>query len=166
MAVMDRTIYRWVDARAAASYMRHDAMIGRTRHWLPRQISGLDKLYRKRGLSFAIEFGYWMDVALPIGFAIEPTTIDNRIVHIDGHEVYLFSDLMDLCRAGFPEGSDLARRRESAIEASREKPDEAFVIGDIRNLSSVTREILVRDDEGERRMRPWCERHGIAVRAC
>lgn len=157
-------VYRWVDRAAAASYMRHDAMIGRTRHWLPREVSGLDRLYRKRGLSFATEFGYWMDETLPIGFAVDPETLDNRVVRIDGHAIYLFSDLMDLCRMGFPEGGDLARRRKNAIETSLKSPDEAFVIGDIRNLSSRVREVIVRDDASERSMSSWCRDHAIPMR--
>lgn len=165
MTEPDSLIYRWIDAAGASSYMRHDAMIGRVRHWLPKQISGLDKLYRKRGLSFAMKFGYWMDEDLPIGFAVDPQEIDNRIVRIDGHQIFLFSDMMDLHRSGLNCSNSLTRQRSYAIETSLANPDEAFVIGDIRSLASVTRGIVVRNEAAFDRMRPWCERHGIPIRA-
>jgi len=157
-------VYRWVDARTARRYMRLDAMIGRTRHWLPRQVTGLDKIYPKLGLSFAIEFGRWMDVMLPIGFVVDANALDNRIARIDGHEIYMFSDMMDLHRCGLRCLEGLTRQREHAIRKSHENPDEAFVIGDIRGLSAHVREIVVRDDASASLMRPWCEKHAIPMR--
>jgi len=157
-------IYRWVDARAAKNYMRRDAMIGRTRHWLPKQVTGLDKIYHKRGLSFAVNFGYWMDVGLPIGFAVDPDSIDNRIARIDGHEIYLFSDMMDLHRSGLRCLEGMNRQRQYAIEKSHQAPDEAFVIGDIRELSTHVREVVVRDDASHDLMTSWCADRNIPLR--
>lgn len=157
-------IYRWVDAKTARRYMRLDAMIGRTRHWLPRQVTGLDKIYHKRGLSFATEFGRWMDVMLPVGFVVDAEKLDNRIARIDGHQIYLFSDMMDLHRGGLRCLEGMTRQREYAIERSRTAPDEAFVIGDIRGMSAHVREIVVRDEPSATLMRPWCEDRNIPLR--
>jgi len=164
MTATQTLIYRWVDARTARRYMRLDAMIGRTRHWLPRQVTGLDKIYPKTGLSFAIEFGRWMDVMLPIGFVVDAGVLDNRIARIDGHQIYLFSDMMDLHRSGLRCLEGMTAQREHAIRKSLESPDEAFVIGDIRGMAARVREIVVRDDASASLMLPWCEDRGIPMR--
>ncbi|MFZ3482081.1 hypothetical protein [Sphingomonas sp. 3-13AW] len=155
-------IYRWVNARAARSYMRYNAMIDRTKHWLPKELTGLDKIYRKRGLSFAIEFGWWTSAELPIGFAVNPKRLENRISRIDGHEVFIFSGLRDHHRSGVPCWP--AHQQDYAVKKSLESPDEAFVIGDVRDVRQVVSEIIVRDEASERMMRPWCEQNDIPMR--
>jgi len=157
-------LYRWVDARAARNYLRQDAMIGRTRHWLPRAVSGLDRLRHKRGLSFAIGLGRWTDTLLPIGFATTRERLDNHVCAIDGHETFLLSDMIDLHNGGVHCGEGIARQMEYAIARSLKDPDEAFVMGDVRGLAERIDHVLVRDDASDVLMRPWCMEHAIEMR--
>lgn len=156
-------IFRWVDDKAAKSYMRIDAMKGRVRHWLPKQISGLDKIYAKTGLSFSYELGKWMDVGGTIGFVVDQTKLDNHIVPIAGHEVFIFSGMADWRKEGACSYDSFEKARDYAIKTSLERPDEAFVIGDIRGLSSKLTKVLFRDEAARMLMAPYCEQHNIPL---
>lgn len=130
-----RYIVRWVDERAARSYLRHDAMIGRVRHCLPKELTGLDKLYRRRGLSFGLTQRGWWNAHGDDGvcFILDRARITNPIIEIAGHPVFLFSDFY-----GLPPmlryADQLAALKEAAISESLRNPDEAFVLGDLRTL--------------------------------
>lgn len=129
-------IHRWVDHKAARQYVRQDAMIGRVRHWLPHEISGLDKIYAKTGLCFAIpdQGSNWNAHGNEaIRFTVDPNTLDNHVCNIDGQAVFEFSDIYDM-RYDIP-GLNLYERRLQVIERCKIKQDEAFVIGNIRGLS-------------------------------
>ena len=154
---------RWVDAKAAKSYMQHDAMIGRTRHWLPKELTGLDKIYRKRGLSFAIGFHHWKCFTLPIGFVVDECSLDSHIVKINGHETYLFSNQMDLHQSRIAAFSNAAERKKDLITNCLQDPDEAFIIGDIRSLASRLNHVIVRDESSRKLMLPWCDLHSIPL---
>lgn len=133
---MTNTLHRWVDYKAARQYIRRNAMIGRVRHWLPHEISGLDKIYPKTGLSFAIPGGgsNWnAHGKSAIRFTVDRARLDNHIVDIDGQAIFEFSDIYD-ARYEMP-GLNLFKRRIEVIERCRAKQDEAFVIGNIRGLS-------------------------------
>lgn len=163
-AVNPQELYRWVDAKAAKAYMRGNMMKGRVRHWLPREISGLDKLYPKTGLSFSFQLGKWTSSDLPIGFVLRPSAIDNRIVYLAGQEVFLFSQTMDLYRSGVPQGDRLRGEYTMAVEESLQNPDEAFVIGDIRDLSGRLSHVFYRSEDARALMQAWCDEHQIDLR--
>ena len=131
----DAYIVRWVEQKGARQYVRKDAMIGRVRHWVPHEISGLDKIYPKTGLSFGIPDKNWNAHGKEgIGFVVDRGRLDNHICDIDGHEIFLMSDAYD--RRRFMVVDDLPEMRSRAVRASLDDPDEAFVIGDIRDLHS------------------------------
>ncbi len=157
-------LYRWVDAKAARAYMRGDMMKGRVSHWLPREVSGLDKIYPKTGLSFSIQLGKWTSADLPIGFVLRPSAIENRIVYLAGHEIFLFSQTMDLHRSGVPQGDRLRDEYNMAVEESSKNPDEAFVIGDIRDLSHKVARVLYRSEDARSLMQSWCDEQQIELR--
>ncbi len=138
-------ITRWIDTKGALSYIRRDAMVGRVRHWLPKQISGLDKIYPKTGLSFALpntRSNWNAHGEQGICFVADRNLISNQICDIDGHSVFLFSQEYDDYRRGMG-GHNLTQSRDLAIQDSLTKPDEAFVIGDIRNLHAVLTKIII-----------------------
>tara|TARA_Y100001968_G_C19389012_1_gene734494 strand:- start:282 stop:779 length:498 start_codon:yes stop_codon:yes gene_type:complete len=129
-------IHRWVDYKAARQYVRQDAMIGRVRHWLPHEISGLDKIYAKTGLSFAIpgQGSNWNAHGREaVRFTVDRDLLENHVCNIDGQAVFEFSDIYDM-RYDMP-GLNLYERRLQVIERCKLKQDEAFVIGNIRRLS-------------------------------
>ena len=158
-------LIRWVDHKAARQYVRRDAMIGRVRHWIPHEISGLDKIYPKTGLSFGLPGKNWNAHGREgIGFIVDRTLLDNHICDIDGHEIFLMSDAYDRRRLMAVE--DLPEMRARAVRASLDDPDEAFVIGDIRELHTKLLAIWI--DEGvDARTRmlvsSYADEHGIAM---
>lgn len=161
-------ITRWVDAKAALNYVRRDAMVGRVRHWLPKQLTGLDKIYAKTGLSFGIpnSGSNWNAHGEEgICFNVDRTRLGNLIADIDGHMVFQFSDAYNLLAQGVPQ-TDLARLREVAIRESLAHPDEAFVVGDIRCLSTALIGITIGNQVPTRvaaEIAAYAERHGVPV---
>jgi hypothetical protein len=159
-------LVRWVDDKAAKSYIRINAMKGRVRHWLPKEISGLDKIYAKTGLSFARNEKAWASMEMPIGFVVDEARLDNKVVDIAGNEVFKFSQALDAAKnfgVSAVGRENLQDYRERAIEASREDPTEAFVIGDIRDLSSKITKILVRTDQAYKLMTEYCTQYNIPI---
>ncbi len=146
-----RYISRWVDERAARSYLRHDAMIGRVRHCLPKELTGLDKLYRKRGLSFGLTRRGWWNAHGDTGvcFILDRTRIANPIIEIAGHPVFVFSDFYGLPPT-LRYADQLAALKEAAICESQANPDEAFILGDLRDLHDHIVDIRVGSKIGPR----------------
>lgn len=163
-----REIRRYVDEKGANSYLRINAMVGRVRHWLPKQLSGLDKIYPKTGLSFTFDgtrSNWNAHGTAYICFVVDQARLTNLVVDIDGDAVFRFSADYDLYRAGG--GGWNEQSRNYAIESSKAHPDEAFVIGDIRDLASK----LVRIEIGSgvnpkfaQKVRTWAELHGVEVK--
>lgn len=160
---------RWVDGGGALSYIRYDAMIGRVRHWLPKQISGLDKIYPKTGLSFGLpntRSNWNAHGQEGICFVVARNRVDNHICEIDGQAVYEFSDAYDHYKmGGGAHGLEMARDR--AIEHSAKHPDEAFVLGNIRELHSKLIRIEIGnlvDPKVVRKVMAYAEKHGIEIR--
>lgn len=158
-------LIRWVDRKGASQYVRRDAMIGRVRHWIPHEISGLDKIYPKTGLSFGIPGKNWnAHGSEGIGFVVDRTRLANHICDIDGHEIFLMSDAYD--RRNFMAVEDLPEMRARAVKASLDDPDEAFVIGDIRELHGKLIGIRVGSDVDERTRKlvtDYAARHDITA---
>jgi len=158
-------LIRWVDRKAASQYVRRDAMIGRVRHWIPHEISGLDKIYPKTGLSFAIPGKNWNAHGREgIGFIVDRNRLANHICDIDGHEIFLMSDAYD--RRSFMAVEDLPEMRARAVKASLDDPDEAFVIGDVRELHGKLTGIRIGsgvDDRTRRLVSGYADLHGIEI---
>ena len=158
-------LIRWVDRKGASQYVRRDAMIGRVRHWIPHEISGLDKIYPKTGLSFGIPDKNWNAHGREgIGFVVDRKRLSNHICDIDGHEIFLMSDAYD--RRNFMAVEDLPEMRARAVRASLDDPDEAFVIGDIRELHRKLIGILIGsevDDRTRKLVSGYAENHGIEI---
>lgn len=158
-------LIRWVDHKGASQYVRRDAMIGRVRHWIPHEISGLDKIYPKTGLSFGIPGKNWNAHGREgVAFIVDRSSIDNHICDIDGHEIFLMSDAYD--RRRLMAVDDLPETRARAVKASLDDPDEAFVIGDIRELHKKLLGIRVGSDVDERTRKlvtDYAARHDITV---
>ena len=158
-------LIRWVDHKAASQYVRRDAMIGRVRHWIPHEISGLDKIYPKTGLSFGIPGKNWnAHSGEGIGFTVDRTRLANHICDIDGHEIFLMSDAYDRRRLMAVES--LPEMRARAVKASLDDPDEAFVIGDIHELHGKLTGIRIGSEVDERTRRcvmEYADRHCIEI---
>lgn len=158
-------LIRWVERKAASQYVRRDAMIGRVRHWIPHEISGLDKIYPKTGLSFGLPGRNWNAHGQEgIGFVVDRTLLDNHVCDIDGHEIFLLSDAYD--RRRFMAVEDLPQMRACAVRASLDDPDEAFIIGDIRELHGKLTGIRIGsevDDRTRRLVSEYAARHGIEI---
>lgn len=163
-----REIKRYVDQKGATSYLRSNAMIGRVRHWLPKQLSGLDKIYPKTGLSFTFDgsgSNWNAHSNAAICFVVDQAGLDNLVVDIDGDAVYNFSNDYDLYRQRIG-GHGLEDSRKRAIEDSQAHPDEAFVIGDIRELASKLKRVEIGsavDPKFAVKVRRWCQANGVAV---
>ena len=159
-------LIRWVERKGASQYVRRDAMIGRVRHWIPHEISGLDKIYPKTGLSFGISGKNWNAHGKEgIGFIVDRMLLDNYIYDIDGHEIFLMSDAYD--RRSFMAVEGLPEMRARAVKASLDDPDEAFVIGDIRKLHSKLIGIRIGSevDDGTREIvSKYADQHGIKIK--
>jgi hypothetical protein len=140
LAQSSTTITRWIDAKGALSYIKNDAMIGRVRHWLPKEISGLDKIYAKTGLSFGLpntRSSWNAHGQEGICFVVDRSKLSNHVCDIDGDAVYEFSHYHDM------RDSFAREARQHAISASAERPTEAFVIGNIRSLHECLTGIVV-----------------------
>jgi hypothetical protein len=163
-----REITRWVDASGARSYMRIDAMVGRVRHWLPKEISGLDKIYPKTGLSFgyAGNKNWNMHGDEGICFVVNRDRLTNLICDIDGQAVFEFSDAYDAYRMGAG-SAGLQQARDRAIKFSGDRPTEAFVVGNIRELSSVLSHVIVGTDVDQKTaemVRQYADKHNVPVK--
>lgn len=163
-----REIRRYVDVKGAASYMRINAMVGRVRHWLPKQLSGLDKIYPKTGLSFTFDgtrSNWNAHSKEAVCFVINQSMLNNHVVDIDGDAVYRFSNDYDLYRGGVASHA-LDISRKNAIEDSLAHPDEAFVIGDIRDLASKLVRIEIGSSVPKKHadaITTWAESHNVRV---
>lgn len=162
------TISRWVDEKGAMNYIRRDAMVGRVRHWLPKEISGLDKIYPKTGLSFAPLGGRsnWNAHGTEgICFLVNKNLLSNKVCAINGQAVFEFSQSYDLYKQHIPQ-YDLKELRERAIDESENHPDETFVIGNIRDLHSVLTGVQIGvgvSDKTKSAITTYCDYHGIAI---
>lgn len=135
-------MFRWVDDAAATSYVRIDAMVARHRHFIPKEISGLHtKAYT--GLSFSHSPSSWNAAGEgKICFVVSRTKLSNTVVDINGQAIFdLTQEMKSLSR----DRHWVKTYRDRAVEMSERKPDEAFVIGDIRPLSSVLERIVIFD---------------------
>lgn len=158
-------IYRWVDEKGCLSYLRSNAMIGRVRHYLPKQLSGAFHSNFKTGLSFSPSPIKWSDSAIPICFVVDRTRLDSPVIDINGQAVFELTGVVDAYKA-FHVTSNMKWYRDNAIQASTDDPDEAFVIGNIRNLSDKLVEIRIRNGASlskkiEDVIEKYCSEHGI-----
>lgn len=145
-------LIRWVDYRAARVYIRSNKIVGRTKHWLPKEVSHMDKIYLKRGISFGFKnqsMNWNAHADQGIGFVIREDVIQNQVVYINGHAIYLFGQAYD-ARHTDQNTDNLRAYRDNAIADSVNDPDEAFVIGDIHNLGDVLSEIIIREGVDQR----------------
>lgn len=164
---MSPEITRWVDSKGALSYIRSNAMVGRVRHWLPKQISGLDKIYAKTGLSFGIpnsRSSWNMHGDDGICFVVDRARLPNLVCNINGQSVFEFSGTYDV---RYSEDRDTVEHyRQRAIKDSLEEPDEAFVVGDIRDLGSKLIKIILRKNVPQpvvKKITDYAEAHHVPV---
>lgn len=166
LSVID--IIRWVDYRAARSYARSNKIIGRTKHWLPKTISKLDKVYKKRGISFGIpgsQNSWNAHGASGVAFIINRTRLNNQIVDINGHAVYLFGQSYE-ARSVDPSWETIKNYHDIAVSDSQKSPDEAFILGDIDELGKVLSKIIVGrevDQHTQKILLGYGEQYGVTV---
>lgn len=149
-------IYRWVDMKAAASYLRNDGMKARHCHYLPAALSNLPHGRRVRGLSFGLDPDRWSSgVDTPVCFVLDSDKVLNRQVRINGQAIYVLTQQFEYTKAMVNElrssASDhqmFASLRKRAIEDSRNDPDEVFVVGDLADLRESLVEIRCRPLSG------------------
>lgn len=160
-------IYRWVDHKASASYIRYNAMKGRVRHYLPKAISGEFHSKWFTGLSFSRDSTHWK-VAGDICFIVDPARLKNKVLDINGQAVYELGQEVEASKFGNPS----TRRHQErlladAIEHSRTNPTEAYVIGDIRDLASTLDRIVAWEQPPKvvAVLRAFAEQHGVEFEA-
>lgn len=162
-------IYRWIDERGCMSYLRSNAMIGRVRHFIPRQLSGEFHSNFKTGLSFALDDRSWLNVGTPICFVVRRNALGVPVVNINGQAIYDLSGAEETRRTYSMDQATYQQYLKNAIEDSKTDPTEAFVIGNIRDLATKLERIHVRPDgdnvspKGTNALRAYCQQYNIPL---
>lgn len=154
----DSLIYRWVDMKATKSYIRLNKMIGRTKHWIPRELIGANKISQKRGISFSELPNKWnVHDDDGICFVLNRDKITNPIIDLNGQAIYELGQYYQ----------DISWRRElnaRAIKRSLADPDEVFVVGDIDDLGNKIDAILIKRESDAMLFKDYCSEFNIKLR--
>ncbi len=160
-------IYRFVDEKGAVNYVKRDMMIGRHRHYLPAKITGLLHSKPQTGLSFSKSpRQWWMNGN--ICFVVDRSKIDVPSHEINGHAIYMLTQMMDDRKAFMSVSKrELEMACERAIRDSLRDPTEVFVVPSIRGLSDVLVEIRIMaeiDKKALMDIRSYCEKFKIPLK--
>lgn len=161
----DNYIVRWVDEKAIGPYLRLNGMKARVRHILPAKLSGHVHTKPWLGLSFSHLDTSWRGGSDFIGFVVDRTKVKNQCFDINGQEIYDLTNNLDLAKQGAYQFHDYRGALAAAVAASKNEPDEVYVIGDLRNLSEVLVEIRIKDvsDKVRKALTAYCQQHGIRL---
>jgi hypothetical protein len=136
-------LYRWVDDKGALAYIRRDAMVGRTKHYIPKaMIPNVNKYGRATwftGLSFSRDDARW-NIAGSCCFVV--SGIPNDCFNINGQAVYNYGQAVASRSCG---PDELQQYEQNAVEDSQNEPDETFVVGNIQMLSKYLAEIRIKN---------------------
>lgn len=163
-------MYRWVDEKAAASYLRIDAMVARVRHYLPKKISGHFHSKFITGLSFSHHPTMWRADKDMLCFVVDRTKLKkpNQCIDINGQAIYNLTQTVDMLRNYMTQMTrgEFDQQIANVLDDCQTDPDEVFVIGDLRNLGAALAKIMVPPSCSPallKKLQSYCAQHQIAL---
>ena len=136
-------IYRWVDDKAALSYVKLDGMKARFSHYLPAKVSGNYHSKFCKGLSFSHLPDNWrVRGDTDICFALDRTKLPSSAIDINGQATYELGQMMEAWR-DFRINPGKDGYNDAVDRVINGDHDEVFVLGNIPNLHECLASIKI-----------------------